>query len=72
MLKICFQVIMENHQLSAKLYRDLPRLLSEGSIVPPPVRTMGNLSPETVLEAMRLNRSGSVSAQKLYFEVQQN
>ncbi|KAF2016869.1 GroES-like protein [Aaosphaeria arxii CBS 175.79] len=62
-------VIMENHALSAALYEDLPRLLLEEMIIPPPVKCLGNLSPEAVLEAMHLNRTGKVSAEKLYFEV---
>jgi len=60
---------MENHQVSAELYRELPRLLSEGLIKPPRVKTIGKLSPTAVLEAMRLNRAGKVSAEKLCFKV---
>lgn len=64
-----FQVMLENHRLSAELYKELPRLLSEGLIKPPRVKTIGKLNPPAILEAMELNRSGKVSAEKLCFEV---
>ena len=63
------QVMMENHKLSAELYNELPRLLSEGLITPPRARNLGKFSPATVSEAMELNRAGKVSAEKLCFEV---
>ncbi|KAG5657646.1 hypothetical protein KAF25_007679 [Fusarium avenaceum] len=62
-------VMMENHRLSAELYNELPRLLSDGLIKPPRVKTLGKLCPAVILEAMELNRSGKVSAEKLCFEV---
>ncbi|GKU21736.1 oxidoreductase [Fusarium langsethiae] len=62
-------VMMENHRLSAELYNELPRLLSAGLIKPPPVRILGKLCPATILEAMELNRSGKISAEKLCFKV---
>ncbi|KAF5254422.1 hypothetical protein FANTH_680 [Fusarium anthophilum] len=62
-------VMLENHRLSAELYNELPRLLSAGLIKPPPVRTLGKLCPASIFEAMELNRSGRVSAEKLCFEV---
>ncbi len=62
-------VIMENHQLCAELCERLPQLLEEGDIMPPPVKNVGSLSPDSLREAMELNRSGSVSFEKLYFEV---
>ncbi|KAH6963259.1 chaperonin 10-like protein [Fusarium avenaceum] len=62
-------VMLENHHLSAELYNELPGLLSDGLIKPPRVRTLGKLCPAVILEAMELNRSGKVSAEKLCFEV---
>lgn len=64
-----FKVMLENHNISAEMYNHLPRWLSDSLIFPPRVRTIGKLSPGTVLEAMQLNRVGAISAEKLYFEV---
>ncbi|OAK94577.1 GroES-like protein [Phaeosphaeriaceae sp. SRC1lsM3a] len=62
-------VVLENHNISAEMYNHLPRWLSDSLVFPPRVRTIGKLSPGTVLEAMQLNRVGAISAEKLYFEV---
>jgi hypothetical protein len=58
-----------NHYLSVELYQKLPALLSKGLIVPPRVKNLGKLSPSTLSNAMELNRTGKVSAEKLCFEV---
>ncbi|KAK1657234.1 chaperonin 10-like protein [Colletotrichum godetiae] len=62
-------VSMPSHILSAELYEQLPSLLQSKSISPPPVKIMGKLGPQPVMEAMALNRDGKISAEKLCFEV---
>ncbi|KAK1712205.1 uncharacterized protein BDZ83DRAFT_723700 [Colletotrichum acutatum] len=62
-------VSMPNHLLSAELYERLPSLLESNAIKPPPVKLLGRLSPQTVNEAMELNRGGKISAEKLCFDV---
>ncbi|KXH64070.1 hypothetical protein CSAL01_01317 [Colletotrichum salicis] len=65
----CPQVSMPSHLLSAELYEQLPDLLQNKSVSPPPVKIMGKLGPQSVMEAMGLNRDGKISAEKLCFEV---
>ncbi|KXH49843.1 hypothetical protein CSIM01_03980 [Colletotrichum simmondsii] len=62
-------VSMPNHLLSAELYERLPSLLESNAIKPPPVKVLGRLSPQSVNEAMELNREGKISAEKLCFDV---
>ncbi|KAF4983369.1 hypothetical protein FZEAL_1221 [Fusarium zealandicum] len=59
---------MPNHELSAEFYDRLETMLSEGVLKPLPIRTIGQLSPSVVNEAMELNREGKVSGEKLIFE----
>ncbi|RXG44053.1 hypothetical protein VDGE_30356 [Verticillium dahliae] len=63
------QINMTDHELSVELYDQLPALLADGKLVPPTVKVVGALSPETVAEAMNLNRSGKISGEKLCFRV---
>lgn len=63
------KVNIPNHQLSAEFFQKIPGWLRNGSVVPQPVKVLGQLSPTTVKEAMHLNRTGNVSAEKLCFEV---
>ncbi|KAM0585180.1 hypothetical protein ACHAP6_006577 [Verticillium nonalfalfae] len=60
---------MPDHELSVELYDQLPTLLAEGKLVPPAVKVVGELGPETVAEAMNLNRSGKISGEKLCFKL---
>ncbi|OHF01782.1 hypothetical protein CORC01_02973 [Colletotrichum orchidophilum] len=53
----------------AELYEQLSNLLQSNSIVPPPVNVLGGPSPQSVMNAMMLNRDGKISAEKLCFEV---
>ncbi|KXH41835.1 hypothetical protein CNYM01_06751 [Colletotrichum nymphaeae SA-01] len=62
-------VSMPNHLLSAELYERLPGLLESNTIKPPPVKVLGRLNPQSVNEAMKLNREGKISAEKLCFDV---
>ncbi|KAK1453407.1 hypothetical protein CMEL01_05066 [Colletotrichum melonis] len=62
-------VSMPNHLLSAELYERLPSLLERNAIKPPPVKVLGRLSPQSINEAMELNRAGKISAEKLCFDI---
>ncbi|KPM34848.1 hypothetical protein AK830_g11719 [Neonectria ditissima] len=62
-------VHMEDHELSVKLYDQIPALLEDGSLKPLHTEIIGPLSPANVSKAMDLNRAGQVSARKLCFEV---
>ncbi|KAJ0307426.1 hypothetical protein COL5a_000281 [Colletotrichum fioriniae] len=62
-------VSMPNHLLSAEMYERLPGLLESNAIKPPPVKVLGRISPQSVNEAMKLNRDGKISAEKLCFDV---
>lgn len=59
---------MADHKLSTELHGQLERMLEEDSLTPLPVRNFGRLSPDTVEEAMKMNREGKVSGEKLVFE----
>ena len=58
---------MGDHNLSAEFHGQLESLLDSGSLKPPPIRTIGQLSTSTVEEAMELNRQGRISGEKLIF-----
>ena len=59
---------MADHKLSSELHGQLETLLGNGSSKPIPIRILGQLSPSTVEEAMKANREGRVSREKLVFE----
>ncbi|CAG7561094.1 unnamed protein product [Fusarium equiseti] len=65
--KAHWPVKIGDHNLSAEFHGQLEALLSDGSLKPPPIRTIGQLSPSTVEEAMELNRQGRISGEKLVF-----
>ncbi|RBR07274.1 uncharacterized protein FIESC28_10773 [Fusarium coffeatum] len=65
--KAHWPVKMGDHNLSAEFHGQLEDLLNDGTLKPPPVRTIGQLSPSTVEEAMKLNRQGRISGEKLVF-----
>ncbi|KAH7196358.1 chaperonin 10-like protein [Fusarium flagelliforme] len=65
--KAHWPVKMGDHNLSAEFHGQLETLLGSGSLKPPPIRTIGQLSPSTVEEAMELNRQGRISGEKLVF-----
>ena len=58
---------MGDHNLSAEFHGQLEDLLNDGSLKPPPIRIIGQLSPSTVEEAMELNRQSRISGEKLVF-----
>lgn len=58
---------MADHNLSSELHGQLESLLSNGSLTPPPVRIVGDLSPSTIEEAMDMHRQGLISGEKLIF-----
>ncbi|KAL1885450.1 putative secondary metabolism biosynthetic enzyme [Paecilomyces lecythidis] len=60
-------VKMADHKLSSELHGQLESLLSNGSLIPPPVRIVGDLSPSTIEEAMDMHRQGLISGEKLIF-----
>jgi hypothetical protein len=59
---------MNDHKLSADFHSQLETLLGNGSLLPASIRTIGQLSPSTVDQAMDLNRQGSISGEKVVFE----
>ncbi|RSL41028.1 hypothetical protein CEP53_013017 [Fusarium sp. AF-6] len=66
--KAHWPVKMEDHKLSSELHGRLESLLGNGSLKPIPIRILGHLSPSTVEGAMKANREGRVSREKLVFE----
>ncbi|KAJ4211477.1 hypothetical protein NW759_012389 [Fusarium solani] len=66
--KAHWPVKMADHKLSSELHGQLETLLGNGSLKPIPIRILGQLSPSTVEEAMKANREGRVSREKLVFE----
>ncbi|XEV01231.1 hypothetical protein FSHL1_006518 [Fusarium sambucinum] len=66
--KVHWPVKMEDHHLSVEFHGQLESWLSNGSLQPSPIRVVGQLSPSTVEEAMKLNRNGGISGEKLVFE----
>lgn len=62
------QVKMADHRLSSELHGQLESLLGNGSLVPIPTRILGKLSPSSVEEAMKENREGRISREKLVLE----
>ncbi|KAF4334076.1 branched-chain amino acid aminotransferase [Fusarium beomiforme] len=66
--KAHWPVKMNDHNLSVKIHSQLETLLGNGSLQPPSVRLMGKLDPSTVEKAMKLNREGSISGEKLVFQ----
>ncbi|RSL95706.1 hypothetical protein CDV31_013764 [Fusarium ambrosium] len=66
--KAHWPVKMEDHKLSSELHGQLESLLGNGSLKPIPIRILGQLSPSTVEGAMKANREGRVSREKLVFE----
>ncbi|KAJ4169027.1 hypothetical protein NW754_010959 [Fusarium falciforme] len=66
--KAHWPIKMTDHQLSSELHGQLETLLGNGSLKPIPIRFLGQLSPSTVEEAMKANREGRVSREKLVFE----
>ncbi|KAM0437836.1 hypothetical protein ACHAPT_002201 [Fusarium lateritium] len=66
--KAHWPVKMADHSLSAELHGQLEGLLGDGSLKPLPINIIGRLSPSTVEKAMRLNREGRISREKLVFE----
>ncbi|EQB49313.1 hypothetical protein CGLO_11346 [Colletotrichum gloeosporioides Cg-14] len=67
--KAHWPVNIPNHKLSLDLHDQLPKLLHEGALRPPSVKILGSLSPNTVAQAMDLNRDGKISAEKIVFKV---
>ncbi|KAF4831714.1 Trans-enoyl reductase ACTTS2 [Colletotrichum siamense] len=67
--KAHWPVNIPNHELSIDLHDQLPKLFDEGDLRPPNVNILGSLSPNTVAQAMDLNRDGKVSAEKVVFKV---
>ncbi|KAJ3962409.1 hypothetical protein N0V92_000886 [Colletotrichum tropicale] len=67
--KAHWPVNIPNHELSIDLHDQLPKLLDEGDLRPPSVNILGSLSPNTIAQAMDLNRDGKVSAEKIVFKV---
>lgn len=59
---------MGDHKLSSDFHGQLESLLGNGSLKPIPIRIVGQLSPSTVEEAMKANREGRISREKLVFE----
>jgi hypothetical protein len=53
--------MMGDHNISSELYDKLPKWLAEGLTCPPLVKTMGNHSPDALLEAMNPNRRENIS-----------
>ena len=51
------------------LHAQLSKLLREGDVRPPSVKLLDTLSPNTVAQAMDLNRDGKISAEKVVFTV---
>ncbi|KAM0320585.1 hypothetical protein ACHAPQ_009925, partial [Fusarium lateritium] len=66
--KAYWPVKMGDHTLSTELHGELQNLLQVGSLKPPPIRTIGQLSPSTVEEVMELNRQGRISGEKVVFK----
>ncbi|KAI5458679.1 hypothetical protein BGZ63DRAFT_474313 [Mariannaea sp. PMI_226] len=66
--KAHWPVKMADHNLGSEFHAKLESLLGDGSLKPPAVRIIGTLSPSTVEEAMKLNRQGRISGEKLIFE----
>ncbi|KAJ0344496.1 hypothetical protein COL154_010283 [Colletotrichum chrysophilum] len=67
--KAHWPVNIPNHELSIDLHDQLPKLLDEGDLRPPSKNILGSLSPNTIAQAMDLNRDGKVSAEKIVFKV---
>ncbi|KAF0325747.1 zinc-binding oxidoreductase [Colletotrichum asianum] len=67
--KAHWPVNIPNHELSMDLHGQLPKLLHEGDLRPPSVNILGSLSPNTVAQAMDLNRERKISAEKIVFKV---
>ncbi|KAJ4311209.1 hypothetical protein N0V84_010571 [Fusarium piperis] len=66
--KAHWPVKMADHKLSSEMHDQLESLLGNGSLTPIPIRVLGKLSPSTVEEAMKTNREGRISREKLVFE----
>ncbi|OJK00222.1 hypothetical protein ASPACDRAFT_52012 [Aspergillus aculeatus ATCC 16872] len=60
-------VKMADHNLSSELHDQLENLLGNGSLIPPPIRIVGDLRPSVIEEAMNLQRQGLISGEKLIF-----
>ncbi|KAK2606064.1 hypothetical protein QQS21_003582 [Conoideocrella luteorostrata] len=60
-----FQITMGDHRLSTEFHGRLESMLSDGSLKPPVIRDIGQVSPSAVQEAMELNRQGHISGEKL-------
>ncbi|KAI9368850.1 hypothetical protein BJX61DRAFT_522040 [Aspergillus egyptiacus] len=58
---------MADHQLSSELHAQLNTLLANGSLTPPPIRIVGDLSPSVIEETMDMHRRGLISGEKLIF-----